>query len=202
MREIVSPTQLIHVEHTPQLVDRFSVFFYHLHNFMASEVLENFIHRLWTLSVSSQAPSCVLRMLDDECRFPKVTRLVTLIFIAIILPTVRLILSRHHILRANIIAAVDSHPHLSFFPSPQGTDESYVEKQHAELKKHPKYILPEDKRRLKIEFGIMHYAGVVMYSVKNFLEKNKDVQQDMLFDYMRKSTQAFVRDITKFQVCV
>ncbi|XP_065184924.1 unconventional myosin heavy chain 6-like [Sycon ciliatum] len=116
----------------------------------------NFSHIQFTdntacLELIEKAPTCVLRMLDDECRFPK------------------------------------------------GTDESYVEKQHADLGGHPNYVIPEDKRRLKMEFGIQHYAGAVMYSISHFLEKNKDVQQDMLFDYMRKSSMAFVKDICRFQ---
>lgn len=82
----------------------------------------------------------------------------------------------------------------------QGTDESFVEKQHADLGGNRYYVVPEDKRRLKMEFGILHYAGQVMYSVKQFLEKNKDVQQDMLFDFMRGSSVPFVKDICRFQV--
>ena len=84
----------------------------------------------------------------------------------------------------------------------QGTDESYLEKQHKELSSHPHYIKSADKRRWGVEFGVRHYAGTVMYQVAQVLEKNKDVQQDILFDAMDKSTVPFVRALTKFRVCV
>ncbi|XP_052271099.1 unconventional myosin-VIIb-like isoform X2 [Dreissena polymorpha] len=96
-------------------------------------------------------PRCVLKMLDEECRFP------------------------------------------------QGTDESYLNKQHQELEDHSYYIKGTDRRTWKTEFGIMHYAGAVTYAVAGFLDKNKDVQQDQLFEMMQNSTNVFVKDLTRFQ---
>ena len=82
----------------------------------------------------------------------------------------------------------------------QGTDQSYLDKQHQELSSHPHYIKSADKRRWGVEFGVRHYAGPVMYQVAQILEKNKDVQQDILFDAMDKSTVPFVRELTKYRV--
>jgi myosin-7 len=111
----------------------------------------NFTDNTVCLELIEKAPKCVMKLLDEECRFPK------------------------------------------------GTDQSYLHKQHAELSSHPHYIKSADKRRWEIEFGVKHYAGPVMYSVNNFLGKNKDVQQEMLFDALESSSVDFAREMAKFR---
>ena len=64
-----------------------------------------------------QPPKCLLKLLDEECRFPK------------------------------------------------GTDQSFIEKISHEMGEHEHFIPATDNRRLLLEFGIVHYAGDVVYQV-------------------------------------
>lgn len=82
----------------------------------------------------------------------------------------------------------------------KGSDKSYLNKQHQEFGDHLYYIKGQDRRCWEVEFGIKHYAGPVLYKAHGFLEKNKDVQQDQLFELMYESKNPFVKDLTRFQV--
>ncbi|XP_041566030.1 myosin-I heavy chain isoform X2 [Drosophila elegans] len=82
---------------------------------------------------------------------------------------------------------------------PKGSDSAYLNNMHSEFEFHPNYIKGSDRRHWETDFGIKHYAGSVIYSVNGFVKKNRDVQQDVLFDYMSFSEDVFIKDLSKFQ---
>ncbi|XP_068157949.1 LOW QUALITY PROTEIN: unconventional myosin-VIIa [Drosophila tropicalis] len=82
---------------------------------------------------------------------------------------------------------------------PKGSDSAYLNNMHAEFEFNPTYIKGADRRHWETEFGIKHYAGVVLYTVDGFVDKNRDVQQDVLFDFMSRSEDAFVKQLSKYQ---
>lgn len=82
---------------------------------------------------------------------------------------------------------------------PKGSDAAYVVNLNTEFEAHSRYEKSADRRHWETEFGIRHYAGLVTYQVKGFVDKNRDVQQDVLFDYMTRSKNAFVQELSSYQ---
>ncbi|KAK2710152.1 myosin-I heavy chain-like isoform X3 [Artemia franciscana] len=82
---------------------------------------------------------------------------------------------------------------------PKGSDTAYVTNLHSEFGSHPNYLKGEDRRKWESEFGILHYAGPVVYSAKGFVDKNRDVQQDALFHLLSESSHNFVSDLAVIQ---
>ena len=64
---------------------------------------------------------------------------------------------------------------------PKGSDTAYLTNLHGEFEGNSCYVKGADRRHWESEFGIKHYAGTVSYKVKGFVDKNRDVQQDVLF---------------------
>ncbi|XP_039154213.1 unconventional myosin-X isoform X1 [Drosophila simulans] len=82
---------------------------------------------------------------------------------------------------------------------PKGSDSAFLSNMHTEFESHVNYIKGSDRRHWKTEFGIKHYAGLVIYAVGGFVEKNRDVQQDVMFEYMSCSKDVFIKDLSKYQ---
>lgn len=82
---------------------------------------------------------------------------------------------------------------------PKGSDTAYLTNLHGDFEGHTSYVKGADRRHWETEFGIRHYAGCVSYAVKGFVDKNRDVQQDVLFDLMSRSKNGFVQELASFQ---
>lgn len=83
---------------------------------------------------------------------------------------------------------------------PKGSDTAYLSNMHTEFEHNPYYIKGINRRHWEKEFGIKHYAGCVIYEIEGFVDKNRDVQQDVLFDFMSRSENLFVKELSTFQV--
>lgn len=81
---------------------------------------------------------------------------------------------------------------------PKGSDTAYLTNLHGEFESNSCYVKGADRRHWESEFGIKHYAGCVSYAVNGFVDKNRDVQQDVLFDFMSRSGNGFVQELASY----
>ena len=75
----------------------------------------------------------------------------------------------------------------------QATDKTLVERLHQQHGKNADYLKPRSD--MSTAFGIRHFAGVVFYNTKGFLEKNKDSFSGDLLALMPTTKNKFLHSL-------
>uniref|UniRef100_A0A669PYY0 Myosin VIIA n=1 Tax=Phasianus colchicus TaxID=9054 RepID=A0A669PYY0_PHACC len=88
----------------------------------------------------------------------------------------------------NIISLIDEE---SKFP--KGTDATMLHKLNSQHKLNTNYIPP--KNNYETQFGINHFAGIVYYETKGFLEKNRDTLHGDIIQLVHSSKNKFIKQI-------
>uniref|UniRef100_A0A1B6CKI8 Myosin-VIIa n=1 Tax=Clastoptera arizonana TaxID=38151 RepID=A0A1B6CKI8_9HEMI len=86
----------------------------------------------------------------------------------------------------NIMALIDEE---SKFP--KGTDQTMLAKLHKTHGSHRNYLKP--KSDINTSFGLNHFAGVVFYDTRGFLEKNRDTFSADLLQLIHISSNKFLK---------
>ncbi|XP_069006967.1 unconventional myosin-VIIa [Embiotoca jacksoni] len=88
----------------------------------------------------------------------------------------------------NMLALIDEESHF-----PKGTDTTMLQKMNQVHGKGDIYIPP--KNNYETKFGIHHFAGVVYYDSKGFLEKNRDALSSDLIQLVNTSTNKILKQM-------
>ncbi|XP_028840305.1 unconventional myosin-VIIa-like isoform X2 [Denticeps clupeoides] len=95
----------------------------------------------------------------------------------------------------NIISLIDEE---SKFP--KGTDATMLYKLNSQHKLNSNYIRPKNSHQT--QFGIQHFAGVVHYETKGFLEKNRDSLHSDIIQLVHSSRNKFIKQIFQADVAM
>ncbi|XP_049636454.1 unconventional myosin-VIIa [Suncus etruscus] len=95
----------------------------------------------------------------------------------------------------NIISLIDEE---SKFP--KGTDTTMLHKLNSQHKLNSNYIPP--KNNYDTQFGINHFAGIVYYESKGFLEKNRDTLHGDIIQLVHSSRNKFIKQIFQTDVAM
>ncbi|XP_046908085.1 unconventional myosin-VIIa-like [Hypomesus transpacificus] len=95
----------------------------------------------------------------------------------------------------NIISLIDEE---SKFP--KGTDATMLNKLNSQHKLNINYIPP--KNSYQTQFGIQHFAGVVHYETRGFLEKNRDSLHTDIIQLVHSSKNKFIKQIFQADVAM
>ncbi|KAK2831780.1 hypothetical protein Q7C36_016866 [Tachysurus vachellii] len=81
---------------------------------------------------------------------------------------------------------------------PKGTDKSMLDKMNNKHHSNKIYIPPKSNHVL--QFGVRHFAGVVFYDCKGFLEKNRDMLSSDIITLIQKSSSKLLRQIFEMEL--
>ncbi|XP_016887435.1 myosin VIIAa isoform X2 [Cynoglossus semilaevis] len=95
----------------------------------------------------------------------------------------------------NIISLIDEESRF-----PKGTDTTMLNKLNFQHKVNTNYIPP--KNNYETQFGIQHFAGVVFYETKGFLEKNRDTLYGDIIQLVHSSKNKFIKQIFQADVAM
>uniref|UniRef100_A0A8C8S4Z2 Myosin VIIB n=1 Tax=Pelusios castaneus TaxID=367368 RepID=A0A8C8S4Z2_9SAUR len=95
----------------------------------------------------------------------------------------------------NIVSLIDEE---SKFP--KGTDSTLLNKINSHHSKSKIYIPPRSVHDTK--FGVNHFAGIVYYQCKGFLEKNRDMLSSNIMQLVYSSKNKFLRQIFQVETTV
>ncbi|XP_070761320.1 myosin VIIAa isoform X1 [Enoplosus armatus] len=95
----------------------------------------------------------------------------------------------------NIISLIDEE---SKFP--KGTDTTMLNKLNFQHKLNTYYIPPKNNH--ETQFGIQHFAGVVYYETRGFLEKNRDTLYGDIIQLVHSSKNKFIKQIFQADVAM
>ncbi|XP_039618680.1 unconventional myosin-VIIa [Polypterus senegalus] len=90
--------------------------------------------------------------------------------------------------RLNIIALIEEESHF-----PKGTDATMLNKMNQVHSKTNIYLPPKSTH--DTQFGIRHFAGVVYYDAKGFLQKNRDTLNSDIIKLVERSSNKFLKKI-------
>ncbi|XP_053334493.1 unconventional myosin-VIIa isoform X3 [Clarias gariepinus] len=95
----------------------------------------------------------------------------------------------------NIMSLIDEESRF-----PKGTDATMLHKLNSQHKLNTNYIPP--KHSHESQFGIQHFAGVVFYETKGFLEKNRDSLHSDIIQLVHSSKNKFIKQIFQADVAM
>lgn len=88
----------------------------------------------------------------------------------------------------NIMALIDEEAKF-----PKGTDQTMLAKLHKTHGTHKNYLKP--KSDINTSFGLNHFAGIVFYDTRGFLDKNRDSFNPDLLQLISSSSNKFLQQV-------
>ncbi|XP_075871183.1 unconventional myosin-VIIa-like [Nelusetta ayraudi] len=95
----------------------------------------------------------------------------------------------------NIVSLIDEESRF-----PKGTDTTMLNKLNFQHKLNTNFIPPKNSH--ETQFGIQHFAGVVFYETKGFLEKNRDTLYGDIIQLVHSSRNKFIKQIFQADVAM